>query len=164
MCKTVKLDNIFHYFTAFTFKIANSSQFVSQGEVVKGMLVPWCSGCGNREVLQAVGIIGAVIMPHNLYLHSALVKSRDIDRRHAPAVREANKYYFIESSIALFISFLINVFVVSVFAEGLYGKTNLEVHESCVANNNSHADIFPMNNDTVDADIYKGVILNYAFY
>jgi natural resistance-associated macrophage protein len=127
------------------------------------MLVPWCSGCGNREVLQAVGIIGAVIMPHNLYLHSALVKSRDIDRRHAPAVREANKYYFIESSIALFISFLINVFVVSVFAEGLYGKTNLEVHESCVANNNSHADIFPMNNDTVDADIYKGVILNYAF-
>jgi len=29
---------------------------------------------------QAVGVIGAVIMPHNLYLHSALVKSRDIDR------------------------------------------------------------------------------------
>ena len=82
------------------------------------MLVPWCSGCGRREVTQAVGIIGAVIMPHNLYLHSALVKSRDVDRRQSSAVREANKYYFVESSIALFISFLINVFVVAVFAEG----------------------------------------------
>ncbi len=38
------------------------------------MMVPWCDGCGSREVLQAVGIIGAVIMPHNLYLHSALVR------------------------------------------------------------------------------------------
>ena len=92
--------------------------FYSQAEVVTGMLVPWCSGCGRREVTQAVGIIGAVIMPHNLYLHSALVKSRDVDRRQSSAVREANKYYFIESSIALFISFLINVFVVAVFAEG----------------------------------------------
>jgi NRAMP (natural resistance-associated macrophage protein)-like metal ion transporter len=89
------------------------------------------------------------------------VKSRDIDRRQRPAVREANKYFFIESSIALFISFLINVFVVSVFAQGLHGKTNNEVHEQCLANNNSHADIFPANNETVDADIYKGVILTF---
>jgi len=47
-----------------------------QGEVIKGMLVPWCAGCGSREVTQAVGIIGAVIMPHNLYLHSALVSTK----------------------------------------------------------------------------------------
>jgi len=138
--------------------------FCQQGQVVKGMLVPWCAGCGSREVTQAVGIIGAVIMPHNLYLHSALVKSRDVDRRQSPAVREANKYFFIESSIALFISFLINVFVVSVFAEGLYGKTNNDVHELCIGSNNSHADIFPVNNDTVDADIYKGVSLGYLYH
>ena len=36
-------------------------------------------------------------------------------------------YYFIEASIALLISFIINLFVVSVFAEGLYGKTNAEL-------------------------------------
>lgn len=50
-----------------------------QGELFKGMFYPWCTDCGSRELLQAVGIVGAVIMPHNLYLHSALVKvSSDI--------------------------------------------------------------------------------------
>lgn len=77
--------------------------------------------------MQAVGIIGAVIMPHNLYLHSALVKSRDIDRKSSNKVREANYYYFIEACVALFVSFVINVFVVAVFAHGLYGKTNGEI-------------------------------------
>jgi len=62
-------------------------------------------------VLQAVGIVGAVIMPHNLYLHSALVKSRVIDRTKKEAVKEANKYFFIEATVALFVSFLINVFL-----------------------------------------------------
>ena len=47
-----------------------------QAEVVKGMFFPYCEGCGSKELLQAVGIIGAVIMPHNIYLHSALVKVR----------------------------------------------------------------------------------------
>ena len=64
-----------------------------------------------------MGIIGAVVMPHNIYLHSALVKSRDVNRQKASDVKEANKYFFIESAIALLISFIINVFVVSVFAE-----------------------------------------------
>ena len=58
-------------------------------------------------------------MPHNLYLHSALVKSRGIDRRKSTAVRQANMYFFVESAIALFVSFLINVFVVAVFAAGM---------------------------------------------
>lgn len=48
----------------------------SQVEVLEGMVIPWCSNCGSKELLQAVGIVGAVIMPHNLYLHSALVKVR----------------------------------------------------------------------------------------
>ena len=51
-------------------------------------------------------------MPHNLYLHSALVKSREVDRRQHAAVSEANLYFFVESAIALFISFLINLSVV----------------------------------------------------
>ena len=44
----------------------------------------------------------------------------------------------------------------SVFAEGLYGKTNADIHELCIAANNSHADQFPINNQTVEADLYKG--------
>jgi len=127
-----------------------------QGKVVEGLLLPICPGCGHKELLQAVGVIGAIIMPHNLYLHSALVKSRDIDRTKKKEVKEANFYFFIEAAIALFVSFLINVFVVSVFAEGLHGKTNIEIRELCEKVNNSHAGQFPKNTDTVDADIYKG--------
>jgi len=95
-------------------------------------------------------------MPHNLYLHSALVKSRDIDRTKKNEVKEANMYFFIEAAIALFVSFLINIFVVSVFAKGLYEKTNADIHALCVAANNSHADQFPNTNTTVEADLYKG--------
>lgn len=47
-----------------------------QGELLKGMFVPYCEGCGPVQLGQAVGIVGAVIMPHNIYLHSALVKVR----------------------------------------------------------------------------------------
>jgi len=43
---------------------------------MKGMFIPWCSDCDSDVLLQAVGVVGAVIMPHNLYLHSALVKVR----------------------------------------------------------------------------------------
>ena len=86
------------------------------------ILVPHCKDCGTAQLIQAIGIIGAVIMPHNIYLHSALVKSREIDRKKVEEVKEANKYFFIESALALFVSFLINVFVVSVFAESFYGK------------------------------------------
>lgn len=51
-----------------------------------------------------------------------LFQSRDVNRDNRKEVREANKYFFIEACIALFISFIINVFVVSIFAEGFYGK------------------------------------------
>lgn len=51
-----------------------------QGELLKGMFVPYCEGCGPAQLTQAVGIVGAVIMPHNIYLHSALVKVRSAAR------------------------------------------------------------------------------------
>ena len=47
-----------------------------QPALLRGMFVPFCEDCGPDQVLQAVAIIGAIIMPHNIYLHSALVKVR----------------------------------------------------------------------------------------
>lgn len=135
-----------------------------QGQLLKGMFVPYCQGCGTRQLEQAVGIIGAVIMPHNIYLHSALVKSRDVNRANKKEVKEANRYFFIEACLALFLSFLINVFVVSVFAEAFYNKTNEQVHEICLNNSSPHANLFPMNNKTLDVNIYKGgVVLGCCF-
>lgn len=54
-------------------------------------------------------------------------QSREVDRTNRKQVKEANKYFFLESTIALFVSFLINVFVVAVFAEAFYNRTNIEV-------------------------------------
>ncbi|CAD5214750.1 unnamed protein product [Bursaphelenchus okinawaensis] len=127
-------------------------------ELAKGMFIPWCSGCGQKEFLQGISVVGAVIMPHNLYLHSALVKSRRIDRTKKKSVEEASYYYSIESGIALFCSFIINMFVVGVFAHGLFNKTNMEVRESCNSRDVLDPDLFPMNNKTVEADLYKGGI------
>ncbi|XP_028896772.2 protein Malvolio isoform X1 [Zeugodacus cucurbitae] len=133
----------------------------NQAEVMEGMLVPWCKDCNANVLLQAVGIVGAVIMPHNLYLHSALVKSRDIDRRQPKRVSEANFYFFIEAAVALFVSFIINLFVVAVFAHGMFGKTNQDVLDVCV-NQTMYDDAKASftdshnNTDLIDADIYKG--------
>ncbi|XP_063330389.1 natural resistance-associated macrophage protein 2-like isoform X2 [Pelmatolapia mariae] len=135
-----------------------------QGELLKGMFVPYCAGCGPVQLEQAVGIVGAVIMPHNIYLHSALVKSREVDRRNKKEVKEANKYFFIESAIALFVSFLINVFVVAVFAQAFYNKSNIEVNAECNATGSPHTDLFPLNNNTLEVDIYKGGIVLGCFF
>ncbi|KAK2102173.1 hypothetical protein P7K49_019840 [Saguinus oedipus] len=136
----------------------------SQSQVLKGMFVPSCSGCRTPQIEQAVGIVGAVIMPHNMYLHSALVKSRQINRSNKQEIREANKYFFIESCIALFVSFIINVFVVSVFAEAFFGKTNEQVVEVCTNSSSPHAGLFPNGNSTLTVDIYKGGVVLGCYF
>ncbi|CAI9267118.1 unnamed protein product [Lactuca saligna] len=87
-------------------------------ELLIGLLVPKLS---SRTIRQAVGVVGCVIMPHNVFLHSALVQSRKIDPKKKGRVQEAINYYTIESSAALLVSFMINLFVTTVFAKGFYG-------------------------------------------
>ncbi|XP_043508608.1 protein Malvolio isoform X3 [Frieseomelitta varia] len=136
-----------------------------QDQVISGMFIPWYKDYDRNMLIKAVGIVGAVIMPHNLYLHSALVKSRDIDRRESKKVKEANMYYFIEACIALLVSFIINVFVVAVFAHGLFKKTNLEVYNLCKDNNYTIGmQTFEQNNTAISADLNKGgIFLGCAF-
>ncbi|KAF7828656.1 metal transporter Nramp3-like [Senna tora] len=87
-------------------------------DLLLGILVPRLN---SRTIQQAVGIVGCVIMPHNVFLHSALVQSRQVDQSKKARVQEALNYYSIESTVALIISFIINVFVTTVFAKGFYG-------------------------------------------
>ncbi|KAK4599245.1 hypothetical protein RGQ29_009336 [Quercus rubra] len=88
-------------------------------DLLMGILVPRLS---SKTIRQAVGVVGCVIMPHNVFLHSALVQSRKIDPKKKGRVQEALNYYSIESSVALSISFIINLFVTTVFAKGFYGS------------------------------------------
>ena len=61
----------------------------------------------NQALYIAVGIIGATVMPHNLYLHSALVQTRKIGSDDK-SIKKALKYNFIDSTIALNAAFLVN--------------------------------------------------------
>ncbi|XP_042747325.1 natural resistance-associated macrophage protein 1 [Lagopus leucura] len=137
----------------------------AQTEVLKGIFLPYCLGCGREELLQAVGIVGAIIMPHNIFLHSSLVKTRVIDRSKKEEVKEANMYFLTESCLALFVSFLINLFVMAVFGEAFYHQRNEDVHNKCVNSSVSHyASIFPINNETVSVDIYQGGVILGCYF
>ncbi|KAI8975590.1 natural resistance-associated macrophage protein-domain-containing protein [Mycotypha africana] len=86
--------------------------------ILKGILIPELP---EQAKVQAVGMVGAVIMPHNMFLHSALVMSRNLGKEPSKMKKkEANFYFAVESTIALFISYLINLAIVVVFAQVFY--------------------------------------------
>lgn len=83
----------------------------NSSEVLNGLFVPQLKGNGATGL--AISLLGAMVMPHNLFLHSALVLSRKVPRS-LNGIREACRFYMIESGFALTVAFLINVSVISV--------------------------------------------------
>jgi manganese transport protein len=84
---------------------------------------------GFREagmIYVAIGIIGATVMPHNLYLHSALVQSRKLQKDEA-SIRSAIRFNTIDSTTALTIAFLVNAAILILAALVFYGKTSVVV-------------------------------------
>lgn len=76
----------------------------------------------------AIGIIGATVMPHNLYLHSSLVQTRKFDRTPA-GIKEALKYNFIDSTIALNLAFFVNAAILILAAATFYKNGMFQVAE-----------------------------------
>jgi manganese transport protein len=72
----------------------------------------------------AIGIIGATVMPHNLYLHSALVQSRKLQKDEA-SVRSAIRFNMIDSATALAVAFLVNAAILVLAALVFYGRTSV---------------------------------------
>ncbi|KAF4386298.1 hypothetical protein G4B88_003515 [Cannabis sativa] len=93
--------------------------------VLKGMFIPKLSGQGATG--DAIALLGALIMPHNLFLHSALVLSRKVPNS-VRGVNDACRYFLIESGFALFVAFLINVAVISVSGTNVLGKSSKIVY------------------------------------
>lgn len=84
-------------------------------KIAQGLIVP---NVPKNAELQTVAMLGSVLMAQNLFLHSALVMSRDLGRQ--PSIRklkEANFYFSIESVLALTVSFFVNLAIVVVFAQ-----------------------------------------------
>ena len=95
------------------------------GEVVKGF-VPHIPN--NTALYIAIGIIGATVMPHNLYLHSALVQTRKI-KRDDKGIKRALKLNFIDSAIALNLAFFVNAAILVLAATVFFNTGRTDVAE-----------------------------------
>ena len=83
----------------------------------------------NPEMLYiAIGILGATVMPHNLYLHSSIVQTRKYDEN-AAGKREAVRFSFIDSTIALTFALFINAAILIVAAATFHTTGNTDVAE-----------------------------------
>jgi manganese transport protein len=88
-------------------------------EMGRALLRPGFRQAGMIYV--AIGIIGATVMPHNLYLHSALVQSRKF-QKDEKSIRSAIRFNTIDSTLALTMAFFINAAILVLAAMVFYGK------------------------------------------
>src|ERR1051326_8723185 len=93
-------------------------------EMARALVSPQLRQAGMLYV--AIGMIGATVMPHNLYLHSALVQSRKLQKDEA-SIRSAIRFNAIDSTTALTVAFFVNAAIMVLAAMVFYGKTSVTV-------------------------------------
>ena len=93
-------------------------------EIGRALVTPQFHQYGMLYV--AIGIIGATVMPHNLYLHSALVQSRKLQKDES-SIRSAIRFNTIDSMAALTIAFLVNAAILVLAATVFFGKESVAV-------------------------------------
>ncbi|HEU5053887.1 MAG TPA: Nramp family divalent metal transporter [Hanamia sp.] len=86
------------------------------GDVVKGFIP---SSLHGNSLYIAIGIIGATVMPHNLYLHSSLVQTRRFDRS-KEGIKKAIRFNLLDTTIALNIAFFVNAAILVLAAAAFY--------------------------------------------
>jgi manganese transport protein len=110
-------------------------------EIARWMFTP---GVGaflrSRDMVYlAIGIIGATVMPHNLYLHSALVQTRRI-KRDPDSMRTAVRYNTIDTTISLFGAFFVNAAILVLAAVVFYGHDKVSLASGQVISFTGNAD------------------------
>jgi len=116
----------------FGFEIISSNPEIMP--LLKG-LVPQKEIIYNPEMLYiAIGILGATVMPHNLYLHSSIVQTRNYPRT-AEGKRTAIRYATIDSTASLFIAFFINAAILIVAAAAFHTNGHHDVADITDAHN-----------------------------
>ncbi|WP_239253489.1 Nramp family divalent metal transporter [Listeria ilorinensis] len=71
----------------------------------------------------ALGIVGATVMPHNLYLHSSIVQARQYNRSDRKSIKEAVRFATIDSNIQLSVAFVVNCLLLILGASLFFGYT-----------------------------------------
>jgi manganese transport protein len=113
-------------FVCFFFQIAMADP--DWGGVIKGF-APTVDIVGNPQMLYlALGIIGATVMPHNLYLHSGIVQTRDYGHS-LPEKREALRFATWDSTVALMFALLVNASILILAAATFYKTGRTDVAE-----------------------------------
>jgi manganese transport protein len=107
------------YFTEIFVLPQTQPDFLEMG---RALIVPGLRQAGMAYV--AIGIIGATVMPHNLYLHSALVQSRQL-QKDEPSIRSAIRFNTIDSIVALAIAFFVNAAILVLAATVFFGKQSV---------------------------------------
>lgn len=124
MLESIVAALIFMIFLCFSYEIAVSHPSFSQ---IVGNLVPKKEIILNPDMLYvAIGILGATVMPHNLYLHSSIVQTRDFEKS-AEGKRSAIKFATIDSTISLGFAFFINAAILIVSAAAFHTSGNQQV-------------------------------------
>ncbi len=118
------------FIIALIFIIAVSflvEMFFAQPDV-SGIISGFVPSLPNDTALYiAIGIIGATVMPHNLYLHSSLVQSRKI-KHTKKGIKEALKFNFIDSAVALNVAFLVNAAIL-ILSAAVFFSNGIHVAE-----------------------------------
>ena len=98
-------------------------------EMGRALVTPHFRQAGMLYV--AIGIIGATVMPHNLYLHSALVQSRKLQKDES-SIRSALRFNTIDSIVALTVAFFVNAAILVLAAMVFFGKESLRMPDGQV--------------------------------
>jgi len=106
-------------------------------EMGRALVTPGLRQAGMVYV--AIGIIGATVMPHNLYLHSALVQSRKLQKDNE-SVRRAVQFNTLDSIVALSIAFFVNAAILVLAATVFFGKESVAVGGGQIVHFSADAD------------------------
>ncbi|MCX8744025.1 Nramp family divalent metal transporter [Snodgrassella sp. B3882] len=112
-------------FIIFVYEVVRASPEFSQimnGFIPKRDIFTATIKGHDSALMLALGIVGATVMPHNLYLHSSIVQTRKYNRTNKTSLKEAIKYATLDSNIQLTFSFLINCLLLILGATLFYGN------------------------------------------
>lgn len=108
-------------FIVFLYEVLLSNPSI--GPLLQGFIPSPEIATNNGMLLIALGIVGATVMPHNLYLHSSIVQSRQFART-PEGKKEAVRFATIDSNIQLSIAFVINCLLLVLGAAMFFGSTS----------------------------------------
>lgn len=124
------------------------------GEVARGMIPTVQIVTDPAKLFIAIGILGATVMPHNLYLHSSIVQTRSFGSSEA-AKREAIKFATIDSTLALFFAFFINAAIL-ILAAATFHQTG---HQGVADIGDAHLLLTPLLGTTMASVLFAVALL-----